>query len=238
MEVCKWFRELGYKIYYTKTPTETDLGKFCREQNGKLSPISLACLLASDKYQCVKEEIQPKLDDGNIVLCDRFILSAYLYNNMDGVDFDFTRGLYSEILKPDHNFVLELDASLVIENINNRDSKSLDKYELDPAKERETLNKAVEYCKSKGDYVEVIPVTKDLEANTRLIISKLLPIFNEKNILTIKDAKDAAKEEKDTAKAAVKETVVPEKQAAKASELATAAIAPAKETNKKDVKAD
>jgi len=187
LEVTKWLKALGYKVCYVKTPTDTALGKVCRAANSKLEPTALACLLASDKYQCVHDEIKPKLSEGCVVLCDRFLLTAYTYNGMDGVSFDYTRQLYSQILQPDYNFVLELNYEEVKKNIAEREEKDLDRYEHETERERETLSGAIEYCKKKGDPLKFIPVTKNLEDNTRKIIDILLPIFKENNIVPAKD---------------------------------------------------
>lgn len=67
---------LGYAVYITREPTDTKLGNFLREFAEKHSGISLACLVAADRYEHMTNEIIPALEEGQLVISDRYILSS------------------------------------------------------------------------------------------------------------------------------------------------------------------
>lgn len=71
--------EHGINVYITKEPTDTPLGKFIRRIAETLDSESLACLVAADRYQHLKDEIIPKLEKKQVVI-SVFILSNFTKN--------------------------------------------------------------------------------------------------------------------------------------------------------------
>lgn len=64
---------LGYDVYVTREPTDTKLGNFLREFAEQHSGVSLACMVAADRYEHIINEIMPALGEGKIVISDRYI---------------------------------------------------------------------------------------------------------------------------------------------------------------------
>ena len=91
---------LGYAVYITREPTDTKLGNFLREFAEKHSGRSLACLVAADRYEHMTNEIIPALEEGQLVISDRYILSSLdwclegickvLHENVKGLQFPKT----------------------------------------------------------------------------------------------------------------------------------------------------
>lgn len=94
-------QSIGYDVYITREPTDTELGKFIRKYAELKAGISLACLIAADRYMHIQEEIIPELKKGKLVITDRYILSSLILQGMDGVDNDYIINLNSNIIKPD-----------------------------------------------------------------------------------------------------------------------------------------
>ena len=63
----------GYATYTTKEPTNTECGSFVRKFAENHSGISLACLVAADRYEHIENEILPELKKGKIVITDRLL---------------------------------------------------------------------------------------------------------------------------------------------------------------------
>lgn len=61
---------------FTKEPTDNELGCFVREYAERFDGISVACLVAADRYQHLRDEIVPQLEKGKIVITDRYVLSS------------------------------------------------------------------------------------------------------------------------------------------------------------------
>lgn len=77
------------------------MGNFLREFAEQHSGVSLACMVAADRYEHIINEIMPALGEGKIVISDRYILSSLILQEMDGVGTEFILNTNSEIIKPD-----------------------------------------------------------------------------------------------------------------------------------------
>ena len=96
--VNEYLKSIREKTEFTREPGGTSIGEEIREilldnKNSELSPRTEALLYASARAQHVEEKIQPLLDDGYIVLSDRYVLSSLAYQG-------FSRGLgIDEVMK-------------------------------------------------------------------------------------------------------------------------------------------
>ena len=87
--VYEYLIDLGYEVEYMKQPGGTDGGLLIRElvleSNIEFSEYSKALLFAADRTE-TNYKISEHLSKGKIVLCDRSILSTYVYQG-DAVKF-------------------------------------------------------------------------------------------------------------------------------------------------------
>lgn len=104
---------IGYNVYITKEPTGTELGRFVREFAEEHSGISLACLVAADRYEHILNEIVPELKKGRLVITDRYVLSSLILQEMDGVSDTFVMSLNTEIIKPDLQLAVFADGEIL-----------------------------------------------------------------------------------------------------------------------------
>jgi dTMP kinase len=94
------------QLVLTKEPTPAfDLR---REQH--LHGLALAEAIAADRAQHVAEVIGPALAEGRMVICDRYILSSYVFHVPDGVPAAVVAELNREFPAPALNLVLEVPA--------------------------------------------------------------------------------------------------------------------------------
>lgn len=75
---------MGYPAILTKEPGGTAIGEVVRGllldfRHAEMQPITEILLFAAARAQHVAERIQPCLDQGGIVVCDRFTDSTYAY---------------------------------------------------------------------------------------------------------------------------------------------------------------
>lgn len=85
-----------------------------------LDPLELANLFAIDREDHVKQVIEPALEKGSVVVCDRYVLSSVVYQ---GVDPDMKRlviGLNGRFREPDLTVVLDVSAETAITRIESR----------------------------------------------------------------------------------------------------------------------
>lgn len=115
--LAKWLQDMGKQVYLTKEPGEGFIGGQIRRiilspDNTTLAPVTEAILYAADRRQHVEEFLQPALDAGNIVICDRYVDSYLAYQGYGrGLDrrmlWDLNQ-LAAGDLQPDVTFLLDL----------------------------------------------------------------------------------------------------------------------------------
>ncbi len=93
-------------VVLTKEPTPAfDL---TREQ--RMHGVDLAASIAEDRRRHVNDVIGPALADGRTVICDRYILSSYVFHTADGVPETVIEQLNGDFPRPALNLVLRVSA--------------------------------------------------------------------------------------------------------------------------------
>ena len=113
----------GYATHLTKEPTSnTHIGKMIREilqHKWKISPEGFQLLFSADRAEHLKNEIQPALNNGQIVITDRYLFSTIAYGALD-VDFDWLVEISKNFPIPDITFLNKIDPSECIKRISGR----------------------------------------------------------------------------------------------------------------------
>jgi len=109
--------EEGYVVWTTREPGGTRLGEMIRPlllgpRQTRLSPWTEALLFTAARAELVDEVIRPRLQRGEVVLCDRFSDSTLAYQGYGrGLDLKTLQGLQAEAtgrLMPDRTLLLNL----------------------------------------------------------------------------------------------------------------------------------
>jgi dTMP kinase len=114
-----WLRSLDYPVATTREPGGTELGQKIRAlllQGGEVSDRAELLLLMADRAHHVETFIQPHLDRGFIVLCDRYYDSTIAYQGYGrGMDLDAIaqiNRIATNGLQPDITLWLDLEVSV------------------------------------------------------------------------------------------------------------------------------
>jgi dTMP kinase len=110
----------GCSVVATKEPTATPLGSLARFGTDDYHGLTLACLVAADRYQHLEHEIRPALQAGQLVLCDRYVASSLVLQRLDGVSPEFVWQLNQHADRPDLCVILSGDASCARERAEKR----------------------------------------------------------------------------------------------------------------------
>ena len=83
-KLAQWLdAERGEKVVITRQPGGTQIGdeirKLLLDSRTQIAPRAELGLMFADRAQCIAEVIAPALEQGNIVLCDRFTDSTEAY---------------------------------------------------------------------------------------------------------------------------------------------------------------
>ncbi|HMF11879.1 MAG TPA: dTMP kinase [Gemmataceae bacterium] len=116
--LADWLREQGRAVVPCADPGGTSVGDRIRELllHGEMTLTCEALLFMASRAQLVAEVIRPALDDGKIVLSDRFLLANVVYQgHASGLDPEplWSAGRFATNgLEPDLTLVLDLPLEL------------------------------------------------------------------------------------------------------------------------------
>ena len=127
--------EVGINNIIVREPGDTNISNKIRsillDKNNKISKISETMLFLSARSQLVNEKIIPFYEDGNIVLCDRYIDSTIAYQgygrNLDVGMLEKLNKFATKNYIPDITFILDIDCKVAYERLK---SSNLDRMEL------------------------------------------------------------------------------------------------------------
>ncbi|MBH1988791.1 MAG: dTMP kinase [Myxococcaceae bacterium] len=86
--LAKALEASGRRVYVTAQPSLGSIGKEIRTflqgqvEQHQYFPETLALLFAADRLHHYGTEIQPKLNEGFDVICDRYLLSSWVYQSL------------------------------------------------------------------------------------------------------------------------------------------------------------
>ena len=99
----EWLKGLGCKVYFSPW-NSSDLVKTATKRGKKeqlLTPTTFSLIHATDFADRYERRILPRLQAGYIVLCDRYIYTAFARDGVRGCDPAWLRRLYSFAQAPD-----------------------------------------------------------------------------------------------------------------------------------------
>lgn len=99
--VVNKLRERGVPALATAQPSQSPMGTLARSSTHKLRGLALTSLMAADRHFHQVEEIAPTLDEGKVVVCDRYVPTALVLDQLDGADPGFIMAVYRHIYRPD-----------------------------------------------------------------------------------------------------------------------------------------
>ncbi len=110
--------------HYTAEPTGGKAGEKVDEMisSGDYSAEAIALMFAADRLVHLEEEIIPRLEKGETVICDRYYHSSLVYQAALGADYDWVKSLNRNALRPDLVFILDISADTGMGRIEERGS--------------------------------------------------------------------------------------------------------------------
>ena len=130
----EFFEKKSLKAFFTKEPGSSEIGKEIRSillnKENKIYPQTEIFLIFADRVQHVEEIIKPNLNEGKIVVSDRYYDSSVAYQGQrEGISkieiYELIENL--DLPTPDITFLLDLPAKVGLKRAKNR--ASLDRFE-------------------------------------------------------------------------------------------------------------
>jgi dTMP kinase len=141
-KVAEFLNNQGLDVENTREPGGTQISEQIRnvlldKENTAMIGETECLLLAASRAQLLKEKILPMLEDGKVVIYDRFVDSSIVYQGGCrglGMDKVYEINLFAtKGFLPYKTFLLDLDPQIGLARIknNNRDTNRLDEEALD-----------------------------------------------------------------------------------------------------------
>ncbi len=171
----EYFNKAGRKTLLTREPGAGILGARIREillnYDGEVSPNCESFLFLADRAQHVEGMIKPALEEGTIVLCDRYTDSTLAYQGygreLDMERIKYLNNLATSGLKPDLTIVFDVD----IETSLSRVGKSKDRMESAGVDFFNRVRRGyLEIAKQEPDRVKILDSSDTIENVHRKVI--------------------------------------------------------------------
>jgi dTMP kinase len=115
--ITDYLRRRGYIVFYTEEPSRGRIGRLLREYLKDESTLSLAdaFLFAADRAEHLQHEILPAIEEGKIVICERYKFSSFAYQSVQGQAIKMLKDIHFFAPDPDLTILLDLDPTVGVE---------------------------------------------------------------------------------------------------------------------------
>ena len=120
----------GLKTYLTQEPSSSEIGKLLRIylKDERIPASTDALLFAADRVLHYKNEIKKRLEEGYIVISDRYLESsiAYQSSQSDEITIEWVENLNIFAGEPDLTIILDIDPKI---SLSRKNQEYLEKFE-------------------------------------------------------------------------------------------------------------
>ncbi len=179
----EYLQEKGHKVIFLREPGGTKISEDIRQilldnKNKSLTSETELLLYMASRAQTVSEVITPALNDGQIVVCDRFLDSTIVYQGYGlGLDIKLIKSLGVFVtagIKPDLTILLDLP----LEDALNGIRREKDRIESRPLEyHRKVKSGYLELASQDPERVKIVKLAddkKETQSKIRLLVDNLL----------------------------------------------------------------
>ena len=120
----------GYKVHLTHEPSESEIGKLLRKylKNKDIPASTDALMFAADRDLHYHSEIKKNLDEGFVVISDRYLESSIIYQSVQSekISIEWIKQINKFVGQPDLTIILDIDPKIALIRKNGED---LEKFE-------------------------------------------------------------------------------------------------------------
>ena len=167
----------GYPVLTTREPTEGQYGQQIRElyvNRSKYSQEQELELFLADRRQHVHDLLTPALEQGKVILCDRYFLSTAAYQGARGFDPEDILKLNHFAPDPDLALLFQVPLDTGLKRITSGRGEELHDFE-----QRESLDQvAAIFSSIKRPYIRLIDSTGSIEEVHHTVIEHVRPLLS------------------------------------------------------------
>ena len=186
-EVCRQLQEKGYEVVHTREPGGIGISEEIRNiildpKNTMMDARTEALLYVASRRQHLVEKVFPAMQEGKIVICERFLDSSLAYQGYGRqLGFDEVLGINlfaTENIYPDLTIYLDVDEEVGLRRLSDRsfkdrlDQESIDFHHRVSAGYREVLKRF-------PDRIRVIDASRSKEEVIRDSLSVIMGLIDD-----------------------------------------------------------
>lgn len=174
----------NYKVLLTREPGGIDISEQIRDiildtKNTKMEARTEALLYAAARRQHLMEKVKPALEEGYIVICDRFVDSSLVYQGVGrgiGIDEVYQMNLFAiEDVMPTKTIFFDLPYEIGLARINNS-PRVADRLDLETNDfHKKVYDGYMEICKRYTNRITKIDASKDVDS----VVEQVLTIIKD-----------------------------------------------------------
>lgn len=180
--ICEKLKEEGFSVVHTREPGGIEIAEEIRNvilnpKNTSMDARTEALLYAASRRQHLVEKVVPAVNEGKIVICERFVYSSLAYQG-------YGRGLgFDDILKindfaigehyPDMTIYLDINEEEGLKRIENRAFK--DRLDNESVNFHHLVNEGYKEVLRRFKDTKVVDATLSIEE----VVNKCLELINE-----------------------------------------------------------
>ena len=184
--VCQKLKGKGFDIVHTREPGGIDIAEQIRAvildpKNTAMDSRTEALLYAASRRQHLIEKVLPAINDGKIVVCERFVYSSLAYQGKArGIGYEGVKAINDfaiEGCKPDITIYLDVDEKTGQSRINDRGNK--DRLDAESINFHHLVNEGYkEIISLFKDNVKIVDAAKDIDAVVDNSLAIILDYIN------------------------------------------------------------
>ena len=115
-----------YDAVYTAEPSNGKIGKLIKKHylhaDKRGSAVVEALLFAADRFEHLISEVLPALDEGKLVVSDRYAYSSLAYQGAAGLDLEWIEKINGHAIHPDLAIFIDVEPETVIRRLKRKKS--------------------------------------------------------------------------------------------------------------------
>ncbi|MCI4357568.1 MAG: dTMP kinase [Thermoplasmata archaeon] len=115
--IGKWLQSRGYRVFFTEWNSSDLVASTIRrgKKKGLLTATTFSLLHATDFADRFERQILPPLRAGYVVICDRYVYTAFVRDAARGCDPNWVRNIYSFAPRPDRTFYFQVPVQVTLD---------------------------------------------------------------------------------------------------------------------------
>jgi dTMP kinase len=178
----------GYEVVATREPGGIDIAEQIRKvildpENTAMDPRTEALLYAAARRQHLAEKVRPALEDGKVVLCDRFVDSSLAYQGHArglGIDEVFSINQFAiENMMPAMTLYFDVAPEIGLERINKNKGREVNRLDMEKLEFHQKVRAGYMMIAERfPDRIAKIDASKELEEVYTQAETKIKELFN------------------------------------------------------------